>query len=48
MASRLRRADGGPGARVQLAALLVVVVLVLATAPLVAWPVVRWLIGLLP
>ncbi|HEV7210013.1 MAG TPA: hypothetical protein VGN54_14900 [Mycobacteriales bacterium] len=48
MASRLRRADGGPAARVQLAALLIVLVLVLATAPLVLDPVLHWLLRLLP
>ncbi len=48
MASRLRRADGGPAARVQLMALVVVLMLVVATAPLVASPLMHWLIGLLP
>ncbi len=43
MTSGLRRADGTPGLRVRALALLVVVGMVVLTAPVVVLPVAHWL-----
>jgi hypothetical protein len=43
--STLRGPDGGPSLRVRALAALVVLGLVVLTAPLVAFPLVRWLAG---
>ncbi len=47
MLSSLRGPDGGPALRVRVLALVVVLGLVLLTAPLVLVPLVRWLSGLI-
>jgi hypothetical protein len=47
MLSSLRNSEGGPALRVRIIALVLVVGLVLLSAPVVLMPALRWLIGLL-
>lgn len=46
MLGNLRNSQGGPALRVRVIAILVVLGLVLLTAPIVVVPALRWLAGL--